>query len=100
MADRATERMKKNVSEGARNHPKAARAAAHRGAGGYTPLAVSASTRIRVVVAFHSIFYAPLPVAIHGGHFAAQGLEVHPETPALAAGPAGALQSGAADLFP
>src|SRR5437879_5795946 len=98
MCDRATERMERNISEAARNHPKAARAAAHRGAGGYTPLAVSASTRIRVVVAFHSIFYAPLPVAIHGGHFAAEGLEVDPETPALAAGTVGALQSGAADV--
>src|SRR5207245_10142961 len=84
---------------GARRNPPDARAAAHREAGGgYTPLAVSPSTRIRVVVAFHSIFYAPLPVAIHGGHFAAEGLEVDPETPALAAGTVGALQSGAADV--
>ena len=49
-------------------------------------------------MAFHSIFYAPLPVAIYGGHFAAEGLEVDPETPALAAGTVGALQSGAADV--
>src|SRR6266478_5660651 len=98
MCDRATERMERNISEAARNHPKAARAAANRGAGGYTPLAVSASTRIRVVVAFHSIFYAPLPVAIHGGHFAAEGLEVDPETPALAAGTVGAIQSGEVDV--
>ena len=61
-------------------------------------VAVGSSRRIRVVVAFHSIFYAPLPVAILGGHFAAEGLEVDPETPALAAGTVGALQSGAADV--
>jgi NitT/TauT family transport system substrate-binding protein len=59
---------------------------------------VGSSTRIRVVVAFHSIFYAPLPVAIHGGHFAAEGLEVDPETPALASGTVGALQRGDADV--
>jgi NitT/TauT family transport system substrate-binding protein len=53
---------------------------------------------LRVVVAFHSIFYAPLPVAIRGGHFAAEGVEVDPETPALAAGTVDALQSGVADI--
>src|SRR5207245_11516285 len=30
----------------------------------YTPFAASASTRIRGVVGFHSLFLAPLPVAI------------------------------------
>jgi NitT/TauT family transport system substrate-binding protein len=53
---------------------------------------------LRAVVAFHSIFYAPLPVAIRGGHFAAEGLEVDPETPALAAGTVDALLSGVADV--
>ena len=53
---------------------------------------------LRIVVAFHSIFYAPLPVAIHGGHFAAEGVEVDPETPALAAGTVDALLSGVADV--
>jgi NitT/TauT family transport system substrate-binding protein len=53
---------------------------------------------LRVVVAFHSIFYAPLPVAIRGGHFAAAGLEVDPETPALAGGTVDALLSGVADV--
>lgn len=66
--------------------------------GGVYFVAVGSSRRIRVVVAFHSIFYAPLPVAILGGHFAAEGLEVDPETPALGAGTVGALQSGAADV--
>ena len=59
---------------------------------------MGSSTRLRVVVAFHSIFYAPLPVAIRGGHFAAEGVDVDPETPALAAGTVGALRSGAADV--
>jgi len=53
---------------------------------------------LRVVVAFHSIFYAPLPVAIRGGHFAAEGLEVDPKTPALAGGTVDALLSGGADV--
>jgi len=53
---------------------------------------------LRIVVAFHSIFYAPLPVAIRGGHFAAEGVEVDPETPALAAGTVDALLSGVADV--
>jgi NitT/TauT family transport system substrate-binding protein len=53
---------------------------------------------LRVVVAFHSIFYAPLPVAIRGGHFAAEGLEVDPETPALAGGTVDALLRGVADV--
>ena len=59
-------------------------------------MAVTPGRPLRVVVAFHSIFYAPLPVAIRGGHFAAEGVEVDPETPALAAGTVDALQSGVA----
>jgi NitT/TauT family transport system substrate-binding protein len=61
-------------------------------------VAVAPGRPLRVVVAFHSIFYAPLPVAIRGGHFAAEGVEVDPETPALAAGTVEALQSGVADI--
>ena len=61
-------------------------------------MAVTPGRPLRVVVAFHSIFYAPLPVAIRGGHFAAEGVEVDPETPALAAGTVDALQSGVADI--
>jgi len=61
-------------------------------------VAVAPGRPLRVVVAFHSIFYAPLPVAIRGGHFAAEGVEVDPETPALAAGTVDALQSGVADI--
>jgi NitT/TauT family transport system substrate-binding protein len=61
-------------------------------------VAVTPGRPLRVVVAFHSIFYAPLPVAIRGGHFAAEGVEVDPETPALAAGTVDALQSGVADI--
>ena len=61
-------------------------------------MAVTPGRPLRVVVAFHSIFYAPLPVAIRGGHFAAEGVEVDSETPALAAGTVDALQSGVADI--
>jgi len=61
-------------------------------------VAVTPGRPLRVVVAFHSIFYAPLPVAIRGGHFAAEGLEVDPETPALAGGTVDALLSGGADV--
>jgi NitT/TauT family transport system substrate-binding protein len=61
-------------------------------------VAVTPGRPLRVVVAFHSIFYAPLPVAIRGGHFAAEGVDVDPETPALAAGTVDALQSGVADI--
>jgi len=61
-------------------------------------VAVTPGRPLRVVVAFHSIFYAPLPVAIRGGHFAAEGVEVDPEMPALAAGTVDALQSGVADI--
>jgi NitT/TauT family transport system substrate-binding protein len=61
-------------------------------------VAVTPGRPLRVVVAFHSIFYAPLPLAIRGGHFAAEGVEVDPETPALAAGTVDALQSGVADI--
>jgi NitT/TauT family transport system substrate-binding protein len=61
-------------------------------------VAVTPGRPLRVVVAFHSIFYAPLPVAIRGGHFAAEGIDVDPETPALAAGTVDALLSGVADV--
>jgi NitT/TauT family transport system substrate-binding protein len=37
-------------------------------------------------------------VAIRGGHFAAEGIDVDPETPALAAGTVDALLSGVADV--
>src|SRR5262249_61209647 len=61
-------------------------------------LAVTPDRPLRVVVAFHSIFYAPLPGAIRGGHFAAGAVAVDPETPALAAGTVDALLSGVADV--
>jgi NitT/TauT family transport system substrate-binding protein len=61
-------------------------------------VAVTSGRPLRVVVAFHSIFYATLPVAIRGGHFAAEGIDVDPETPALAAGTVDALLSGVADV--
>src|SRR5206468_3368921 len=65
---------------------------------GVSCVAVTPGRPLRVVVAFHSIFYAPLPVAIRGGHFAAEGLEVDPETPALAGGTVDTLLRGVADV--
>jgi NitT/TauT family transport system substrate-binding protein len=52
---------------------------------------------LKVVQAFHSIFYAPLSVAIHGGHFTAEGLEVE-LAGALGGGTGDALLDGAADV--
>lgn len=54
--------------------------------------------RLRVVQAFRSIFYAPLPIAIHGGHFAAEGLEIELATAEPAAATVDALLSGDADV--
>jgi ABC-type nitrate/sulfonate/bicarbonate transport system substrate-binding protein len=52
---------------------------------------------VKVVQAFHSIFYAPLSVAVHGGHFRAEGLEVEPAG-ALGGGTVDALLNGDADV--
>jgi NitT/TauT family transport system substrate-binding protein len=57
-----------------------------------------APDRLRVVEVFHSIFYAPLPVAVHGGHFAAEGLEIEVATAGQASATADALQHGRADI--
>jgi NitT/TauT family transport system substrate-binding protein len=54
--------------------------------------------RVRVVEPFHSLFYAPLAVALHGGHLAAEGLEVALTTAAVAGGTVDALRTGGADL--
>ncbi|OLD40341.1 MAG: hypothetical protein AUI57_00040 [Candidatus Rokubacteria bacterium 13_1_40CM_2_68_8] len=59
---------------------------------------VTPGRRLRVVEAFRSIFYAPLPVAIHGGHLAAEGLEIELATAALGAGTVEALRTGDADI--
>jgi len=59
---------------------------------------VKTPNQVRVVSAFRSIFYAPPFVAIHGGHFAAEGLDVSitaaPRSPATV----DALLAGEADL--
>ena len=57
-----------------------------------------ASSRLRVAETFRSIFYAPLAVAVHGGHFAAEGLEVDVMTAAFGAGTVGMMQRGEADV--
>lgn len=47
---------------------------------------------------FRSIFYAPLAVAVHGGHFAAEGLDVDVVTAEFGAGTVGLMQRGEADV--
>src|SRR3989442_8767462 len=59
---------------------------------------VTPDRRLRVVEAFRSIFYASLPVAIHGGHFADEGLEIELATAELGAGTVDALRTGDADI--
>jgi len=59
---------------------------------------VTPGRRLRVVEAFRSIFYATLPVAIHGGHFADEGLEIELATAELGAGTVDALRNGHADI--
>jgi NitT/TauT family transport system substrate-binding protein len=59
---------------------------------------VSASSRIRVAETFRSIFYAPLAVAVHGGHLAAEGLDVEVVTAEFGAGTVGMMQRGEADV--
>ena len=52
--------------------------------------------RLTVVEPFHSIFYAPQSVALYGGHFAAEGLEVEVRTAGGAQTPTRALLDGSA----
>jgi NitT/TauT family transport system substrate-binding protein len=59
---------------------------------------VSPSSRIRVAETFRSIFYAPLAVAVHGGHLAAEGLDVDVVTAEFGAGTVGMMQRGEADV--
>jgi NitT/TauT family transport system substrate-binding protein len=59
---------------------------------------VSASDRIRVAETFRSMFYAPLAVAVHGGHFGAEGLDVGVVTAEFGAGTVGLMQRGEADV--
>lgn len=54
--------------------------------------------RLRVIEPFRSLFYAPNFVAIHGGHFAAEGVEVVRTTASKALGTVDALRLGHADL--
>src|SRR5437899_9086394 len=54
--------------------------------------------RLRVVEPFRSLFYAPQFVAIHGGHLAAEGLEIALTTAAKGGGTVDALLNGKADL--
>jgi NitT/TauT family transport system substrate-binding protein len=56
------------------------------------------ATRVAVIEPFHSPFYAPLFVALHGGHFAAEGLDVTVRTAPVAGGTVQALLDGTADV--
>ena len=47
---------------------------------------------------FHSLFYAPQFVALHGGHFAAEGLEIALTTAEAGASTVDALRTGSVDL--
>ena len=55
-------------------------------------------SRVRVAETFRSIFYAPRAVTIHGGHFAAEGLDVDVVTAEFGAGTVGMMQRGEADI--
>jgi NitT/TauT family transport system substrate-binding protein len=54
--------------------------------------------RLTVMAPFHSLFYAPHFVALHGGHFAAEGLEVTTRTSADSTGTTRALVEGTAQI--
>jgi NitT/TauT family transport system substrate-binding protein len=54
--------------------------------------------RLRLIEPFHSLFYAPHLVAVHGGHFAAEGLEVAPATAERGGGTVEAVLDGRADV--
>ena len=54
--------------------------------------------RLRLVEAFHSIFYSPVVIALLGGHLAAEGLEPTLTTAEHAGGTVDALLEGRADV--
>jgi NitT/TauT family transport system substrate-binding protein len=59
---------------------------------------VTRPERLRLVAPFHSLFYAPMHVAVHGGHLAAEGLEPMLTTADHAGGTVDALLGGRADV--
>jgi NitT/TauT family transport system substrate-binding protein len=59
---------------------------------------VTAATRVVVYEPFRSIFYAPQFVTLHGGHFAAEGLDVEVRTATAALTTTAALIEGAAPV--
>src|SRR5262244_262439 len=60
--------------------------------------AMSGARRLTIYEPFRSIFYAPQFVAVYGGHFAAEGLEVEVVTAAAGATTTGALIDGHAEI--
>ena len=55
-------------------------------------------TRLIVYEPFHSIFYAPQFVTLHGGYFAAEGLEVEIRTAGPGVATTGVLIDGTASI--
>lgn len=54
--------------------------------------------RLTVIVPFHSLFYAPHFVAVHGGHFSAEGLDITTRTATDATSTTRALIEGTAQV--
>ena len=65
---------------------------------GYTAAAMRAARRITVYEPFRSLFYAPQFVALHGGHFAAEDLDVQVVTAGGGTTTTGALLEGRAEI--
>src|SRR5207247_4542067 len=64
-----------------------------------TPAAMTnALRRLTIYEPFRSIFYAPQFVALHGGHFAGEGLDVQVETAGRGVTTTGALIDGHAEI--
>src|SRR5712692_1825175 len=61
-------------------------------------LLYSGSMRVTVMEPFHSVFYTPHYVALHLGHFAAEGLDVATRTGADSTGTTRALIEGTAQI--
>src|SRR5687767_7409056 len=62
------------------------------------PLYSGPMRAIRVLEPFHSLFYAPLYVALGLGHFRDEGLEVTPDTPPQSGGTIAALLDGSSEI--
>src|SRR5437016_14044803 len=59
---------------------------------------MSGARRLTIYEPFRSIFYAPQFVALYGGHFAGEGLDVQVETAGRGVTTTGALIDGHAEI--